>query len=257
MCAPDPNAGRREAARVENNRRHAEFKANSIKQWNKEADFKQNLKTIRGMGRSRTKADFQELAVQAQGKALSEKESLARQYFQSKSVNEGGRARRFGGVKAAKYFEKVADIDRKMFALATQGEAKVQTKIQRRQDAMIKREHANLGMGPQFGMPTMMPPKDRAGQLMNSISFGMNVASGLMTIFPGSDIRLKDNIKKIGQSIDGYNIYKFRYLDSTKEYIGVMAQEVKTRKPAAVKKLHNGFYGVDYSQLDVEFREVA
>ena len=66
MCAPDPNAGRREAARVENNRRHAEFKANSIKQWNKEADFKQNLKTIRGMGRSRTQADFQELAVQAQ-----------------------------------------------------------------------------------------------------------------------------------------------------------------------------------------------
>ena len=94
MCAPDPNAGRREAARVENKRRHAEFKANSIKQWNKEADFKQNLKTIRGMGRSRTQADFQELAVQAQGKALSEKEDLARQYFQSKSVNDGTRSRR-------------------------------------------------------------------------------------------------------------------------------------------------------------------
>ena len=121
MCAPDPNAGRREAARVENNRRHAEFKANSIKQWNKEADFKQNLKTIRGMGRSRTQADFQELAVQAQGKALSGKEDLARQYFQSKSVNEGGRSRRFGGKKAAQYFSKIAEIDRKMFNLATVG----------------------------------------------------------------------------------------------------------------------------------------
>ena len=257
MCAPDPNKGRREAARIENNRRHAEFKANSIKQWNKESSFKDNIKTIRGLGRSRDYADFQEFTNQAQGKALLGKENLARQFFQSKSVNEGGRSRRFGGIKAAKYFEKVADIDRKMFNLATQGEAKVQTKIQRRQDAMIKREHANLGMGPQFGMPTMMPPRDRAGQLMNSISFGLNVATGVMGLFPGSDIRLKDNVTKIGKSIDGYNIYKFRYLDSTKEYIGVMAQEVQARKPEAVVKLNNGYYGVDYNQIDVEFREVA
>ena len=257
MCAPDPNAGRRAAAKQENNRRIAQFKADSVKQWNKESSFKDNIKTIRGLGRSRDLADFEEFSTQAQGKALLGKEDLARQFFQNKSVNEGGRSRRFGGKKAAQYFSKIAEIDRKMFNLATVGEAKVQTKIQRRQDAMIKREHANLGMGPLFGMPTMMPPKDRAGQLMNSISFGMNVASGLMTMFPGSDIRLKDNIKKIGQSIDGYNIYKFRYLDSPKEYIGVMAQEVQARKPEAVVELSNGYYGVDYSQLDVEFREVA
>ena len=86
MCAPDPNAGRREAARVENNRRHAEFKADSIKQWNKESSFKDNLKLIRGLGRSRDYADFQEFTNQAQGKALLGKENLARQFFQSKSV---------------------------------------------------------------------------------------------------------------------------------------------------------------------------
>ena len=144
-----------------------------------------------------------------------------------------------------------------MFNLATVGEAKVQTKIQRRQDAMIKREHANLGMGPQFGMPTMLPPKDRAGQLMNSLSFGMNMASGIMSFFPGSDIRLKEDIKKIGQSIDGHNIYKFKYLDDDREFIGVMAQEVMKTHPDAVIKLNSGYYGVDYSQLDVEFKEVA
>ena len=256
MCAPDPNAGRREAARVENNRRHAEFKANSIKQWNKESSFKDNIKTIRGLGRSRDYADFQEFSNQAQGKALLGKENLARQFFQSKSVNEGGRSRRFGGIKAAKYFSKVADIDRKMFNLATQGEAKVQTKIQRRQDAMIKREHANLGMGPQFGMPTMMPPKDIAGQLMNSISFVMNVASGFMTMFH-SDERLKRDVTKIGQSIDGHNIYKFKYLDEDNEYIGVMAEEVYKKNPKAVGRMDNGYLGVDYNQIDVEFREVG
>ncbi len=258
MCAPDPNAGRREAARVENNRRHAEFKANSIKQWNKEADFKQNLKTIRGIGRSRTKADFQELAVQAQGKALSGKEDLARQYFQSKSVNEGGRSRRYGGVKNANYFSKVAKLDQQMFKLSTVGEGKFQEGLQRREQAMIKKQNDALGMGPQFGMPTMLPPKDRAGQLMNSLSFGMNMATGIMSFFPaGSDERIKKNIKKIGRSINGHNIYKFNYLSSDREFIGVMAQEVKEKNPEAVVEMDNGFYGVYYDMIDVDFKEVA
>ena len=253
MCAPDPNAGRREAARIENNRRHAEFRADSIKQWNKESSFKDNIKTIRGLGKSRDLADFQEFSNQAQGKALLGKEQLAREYFKSNAVNEGGKSRRFGGRKASEYFSKIADIDRKMFELATVGDAKVQTKIQRRQDAMIKREHANLGMGPQFGMPTMLPPKDRAGQLMNSISFGMSVVSPFLP----SDVRLKEDIKKIGTSIQGYDIYKFSYNNEDTQYIGVMAQDVLLKKPEAVSKNSNGTFAVDYSQIDVEFREVA
>ena len=99
----------------------------------------------------------------------------------------------------------------------------------------------------------MLPPKDRAGQFMNTVSFGMSVISP----FIGSDVRIKDNIQKIGKSIDGYNIYKFRYNNSTQEYIGVMAQEVQRKKPEAVAKLNDDTYVVDYSQIDVEFREVA
>ena len=97
MCAPDPNAGRREAARVENNRRHAEFRADSIKQWNKESSFKDNITTIRGLGKSRDLADFQEFTKNAEGQALLGKENLARQYFQNQKTNEGGRSTRFGG----------------------------------------------------------------------------------------------------------------------------------------------------------------
>ena len=250
MCAPDPNAGRREAARVENNRRHAEFKANSIKQWNKEADFKQNLKTIRGIGRSRTKADFQELAVQAQGKALSEKENLARQFFQSQSTNEGGRSRRFGGRKSANYFAKISKVDQQMFKLSTLGEGKFQEGLQRREQAMIKKQNDALGMGPQFGMPTMLPPKDRAGQLMNSLSFGMNVASGLMAF---SDRRLKDDITKVGVSPKGYDIYEWTYrARPNQRWRGVIAQEVVKQNPMAVGILPSGFLGVYYDELDVE-----
>ena len=66
-----------------------------------------------------------------------------------------------------------------------------------------------------------------------------------------SDIRLKDNIQKIGRSIEGHNIYRFRYNNSTQEYIGVMAQEVQRKKPEAVAKLNDDTYMVDYSKIDV------
>ena len=257
MCAPDPNAGRREAARQENKKRTAKFYSDSIKQWNKEVDFKDNINNILGLGAARSRSDFDAFALSEQGKGMLDKENAARKYFQQAAVNEGGRSKNFRGSQKSAYFAKLAEVDRKQYALATVGEAKAETKIQRGLQEQLRTNRTNLGFDPQFGPPTMLPPKDRAGQFMNSLSFGMNVASGFMTMFPGSDIRLKENIKKIGTSIDGHNIYKFKYLDQDREFIGVMAQEVMKTHPDAVVKLSTGYYGVDYSQLDVDFKEVS
>jgi len=253
VCAPDPNAGRREAARQENKKRTTKFYSDSIKQWNKEVDFKDNINNILGLGASRSRSDFDAFALSEQGKGMLDKENAARKYFQQGAVNEGGRSRNFKGSQKSAYFAKLAEVDRKQYALATVGEAKAGTKIQRGLEEQLRTNRTNLGFDPQFGPPTMLPPKDRAGQFMNSVSFGMSVISP----FIGSDVRIKDNIQKIGKSIDGYNIYKFRYNNSTQEYIGVMAQEVQRKKPKAVAKLNNDTYMVDYSQIDVEFREVA
>ena len=253
MCAPDPNAGRREAARQENNKRIQKYYSDGIKQWNKEVDFKDNINTILGLGASRSRSDFDAFALSEQGKGLLDKENAARKYFQQAAVNEGGRSKNFRGSQKSAYFAKLAEVDRKQYALATVGEAKAETKIQRGLQEQLRTNRTNLGFDPQFGPPTMLPPKDRAGQFMNTVSFGMSVISP----FIGSDVRIKDNIKKIGTSIEGYNIYKFRYNNSTQEYIGVMAQEVQRKKPEAVAKLDNDTYMVDYSQIDVEFREVA
>ena len=84
------------------------------------------------------------------------------------------------------------------------------------------------------------------------LNFGLGVAGVIR-----SDSRLKEDIKKIGTSIDGHNIYKFKYLDSPEYYTGVMAEEVLAKKPEAVSRLDNGYWGVDYSQIDVEMREVV
>ena len=253
VCAPDPNAGRREAARQENNKRIQKYYSDGIKQWNKEVDFKDNINNILGLGASRSRSDFDAFALSEQGKGMLDKENAARKYFQQAAVNEGGRSRNFKGSQKSAYFAKLAEVDRKQYALATVGEAKAETKIQRGLQEQLRTNRTNLGFDPQFGPATMLPPKDRAGQFMNTVSFGMSVISP----FIGSDVRIKDNIQKIGKSIDGYNIYKFRYNNSTQEYIGVMAQEVQRKKPEAVAKLNDDTYVVDYSQIDVEFREVA
>ena len=253
MCAPDPNAGRREAAKQENNKRIQKYYSDGIKQWNKEVDFKDNINNILGLGASRSRSDFDAFALSEQGKGMLDKENAARKYFQQAAVNEGGRSRNFKGSQKSAYFAKLAEVDRKQYALATVGEAKAETKIQRGLQEQLRTNRTNLGFDPQFGPATMLPPKDRAGQFMNTVSFGMSVISP----FIGSDVRIKDNIQKIGKSIEGYNIYKFRYNNSTQEYIGVMAQEVQRKKPEAVAKLNNDTYMVDYSQIDVEFREVA
>jgi hypothetical protein len=64
-----------------------------------------------------------------------------------------------------------------------------------------------------------------------------------------SDIRLKENIQKIGQ-IDGLNIYNFNYLNSSVKQTGVMAQELLgTKYESAVSTDANGFYKVDYSKI--------
>ena len=68
----------------------------------------------------------------------------------------------------------------------------------------------------------------------------------------GSDIRLKTDIKPVGKSPSGVNIYSFQYKDLEGTYEGVMAHEV----PWASMMNDNGYYMVDYSKVDVEFKKL-
>ena len=64
---------------------------------------------------------------------------------------------------------------------------------------------------------------------------------------------LKENIVKLGTSPEGHNIYKFNYINNSTNYIGVIAEEVQKIKPEAVLTMPNGFLGVDYDLIDVDF----
>lgn len=73
-----------------------------------------------------------------------------------------------------------------------------------------------------------------------------------------SDKRLKNIIRKIGESNSGINIYQFTYKFNPQViYQGVMAQElIGTPYEEALVIDKNGFYSVDYSKIDVEFRRL-
>ena len=77
-----------------------------------------------------------------------------------------------------------------------------------------------------------------------------NYAKDFIKGFKWSDSRLKEDIRLVGKSPTGINIYSFKYKQSAGTYEGVMAQEV----PWARQMTDTGFYMVDYSKVDVEFR---
>ena len=110
--------------------------------------------------------------------------------------------------------------------------------------------------------PDMVPPKP-VGQnvghaaMMDLLGIVGTAASVGSVFIKPSDNLLKENIKKLGESPSGLGIYKFNYIGNAKKYIGAMADDVKKIVPEAVVTMANGFLGVNYNLIDVQFKEVA
>ncbi len=106
--------------------------------------------------------------------------------------------------------------------------------------------------------PDMVPPKPVYRNVgLAAFKDALSIATSAATIYAAvSDRRLKENIIKLGESISGLGIYKFNYIGKAKQYIGTMADEVIKIFPKAAILNNNGFYAVDYSVIDVEFKEV-
>ena len=75
-----------------------------------------------------------------------------------------------------------------------------------------------------------------------------SMIGGMGGLFALSDPKAKTDKKKIAETEDGMNIYSFKYKGSPKTEIGLMATDVKKRKPDAVKKSPSGLMMVDYGK---------
>ncbi len=72
-----------------------------------------------------------------------------------------------------------------------------------------------------------------------------------------SDRRLKTDIEPMGASLSGITIYQFRYAKDGPLYQGVIAQELLNTHPDAVITMPNGYYGVRYDLIDVDFVKLS
>ena len=88
-------------------------------------------------------------------------------------------------------------------------------------------------------------PALKKGPVIDNIT----AAAAVSGAAPASDIRLKRDIHAIDRLANGLTVYRFRYLWSDVEMVGVMAQDVLEVMPDAVVMGAEGFYSVDYSQL--------
>jgi hypothetical protein len=64
-----------------------------------------------------------------------------------------------------------------------------------------------------------------------------------------SDMRLKRDVMEVGRLANGIHLYRFRYAWAEREYVGVMAQEVRKIVPGAVSTGRDGYLRVDYGKL--------
>jgi len=104
-----------------------------------------------------------------------------------------------------------------------------------------------------------------AGVFTNVATVGLTYGpSAAPSLFPNmskttttSDIRAKENIKKVGVHHEtGLNLYMFNYIWDKTKYIGVIAQEVLEKFPKAVDHSDH-FLAVDYNVLGLEFKKVV
>lgn len=95
------------------------------------------------------------------------------------------------------------------------------------------------------------------GGALGLAKMGMDIYSGgVASKLWGSDRRIKENIKRVGETVHGLGLYEFNYIDDDTRYRGVMADEVEAVKPEAVAYDDLGFASVNYGLLGIEMEEV-
>ena len=73
-----------------------------------------------------------------------------------------------------------------------------------------------------------------------------------------SDVRLKENIKRTGISNSGIPIYTFNYKNDNTLWSGTMAQDLLSMGiKEAVVTMDNGYYGVNYNKIDINFKKLC
>ena len=146
--------------------------------------------------------------------------------------------------------------------LERQGQAQVEEKEMNRQSTLLGMQMGSLTGANAAVQQSQMNQMSANASLANL--HGQQAASQMQAAgnmagtagqVAGSDRKLKKNINKIGKSPNGLNIYSFEFKNSKYGeglFQGVMSDEIP--QEAVISK--DGYDHVDYSVLDVEFKQI-
>ena len=244
----DANAGARRAARQRNKEKHAVFAQKGLQFFNKETSLAR-AKNRNVIGYSRDLSDAYVRAIYTQGKGRLRNQQLVSDYFSKKKIDEGGRSKRYGKKQYLSLLRKQSEIQGVTANMFGRNMAYAQEGARRKYLAQEAVGRQKLGIPAAFGAPVMLPPKDY-------LTGGLQVLSSVASIAGAfSDKKLKENIKQVGVSPQGYKIYEFNYIGGDVRFRGAMAQDVLQKNPMAVG-IDQNYLTVDYSKIDVAM-EVA
>ena len=259
VCAPDPNRGIRMQAKIEKMKKDASYHSASLKYWNRETEYTRGKQRI-ARGLSRAKSDQYVRALHTLGtgrRQMAQLKSAAGQLKKSKVL--GGkrgvsRSTRYGRNEYRKILAKQAQIESSIDTTFGRNWDGNTAKINRFNRMQLSKNLQALGTKPEYGMPVMMPPKDKQGQMMANLQLMLGIAAAI----PKSDIRAKENIEHVGVSPSGHKIYEWNYIENKNtRYRGVIAQDVVKIDPMAVSIRSDGFLGVNYNKIDVNMEVIS
>ena len=251
MCV-DANAGARAQARAQAQKQDAVHRQRALSFWNREAQFKRNLdRSVIGL--SRDQSDIYQNALYQAGAGRLAGQKAYTNYLRTKKVNEGGRARKYGKAQKKALLAKKANVEGVLNRIYGQQGALKQQQALRSFRSFRGKAREKMGLPAQPPPPVMMPPSNRLGGALSIRQSGLSIGASIATI---SDIRVKDNIKQTGVSLQGHKIYEFNYKGNSTRYRGVMAQDVVKTHPMAVDILDDGLLAVNYGLIDVDMEVV-
>ena len=163
----------------------------------------------------------------------------------------GDQSTNLGRLEGQDYQQKLANLSGAQEGMTTEHKDMFDDTLRRWQDRVNVTMAQNALR--QQGAKNINSYGDSMNSSLTSMGSGMGAGSN-MSAGGGipSDKRLKHNYHVIGKSPSGINIYEFSYLGSDTRYQGVMAQDV----PRATILMDNGFLAVDYSKIDVQFKQL-
>ena len=253
MCV-DANAGLRAQQKQKAREKDAVYAQQALKFFNKETSLaRTQQRNVIGYGRDLSDAYVRGLYTQGKGRMAVQ--AAARKFYSSKARGkalQAGRSKKAGRNAYLNYLGTAARVDSVMNATFGRNMAYAQTGARRKFLNRNAKAREALGIPAAYGAPVMLSPTDRFSGFLN---FTMQAAGIAASFYKGSDKKIKENIKQVGVSPQGYKIYEFNYIGGETRFRGAMAQDVLKKNPMAVG-IQDNYLTVDYRKIDVAMEVV-